>query len=166
MNAPSLTAFLSPHGHVGLAPAGDAAAPVLPEAVVRRLQRAFEAGSGPGLLQLVGAEAPAELPAALAFWRRFVRLFMSALCAHPELDARWETLELPPPEDELAGLVAAAPPMVGGEYLEVGVLGALWAELQAAARDAIRAAGDVPAWRATCEPAWRLVGRVCFHLAE
>jgi non-specific serine/threonine protein kinase len=165
MSVPSLTAFLSPQGRVLVAPDPDPEAAPTSEAAVRRILRAFAGGSGPGLLHL-GSQEAGELPPVLGFWRRFARLFLTRFCADPELDARWETLELPPSEDELAAQFAAAPPMVGGEYLEPSVLRALWSELLEAARTAIRRHGDVAAWRAACETTWQVVGRVCFHLAE
>ncbi|MBI5487451.1 MAG: DEAD/DEAH box helicase [Deltaproteobacteria bacterium] len=161
------TAFLSPHGRIFVAPDPEPSAHPLEPAAARRILRAFSAGSGRGLLHLGSAETSTPLPPVLAFWRDLGRLFMSRLCTQPEVESSWRTLELPVPEDDLTAKIAAAPPMIGGEYLDLGVLRCLWGQTLEAARESIAAAqGDVRAWLTRCDPAWSAVGRVCFRLAE
>lgn len=57
--------------------------------------------------------------------------------------------------------------MRGGEYLRPEILGALWKALDALAVREAAAFPDGPqAWLKAKNPAWNLVGRVTFHLAE
>jgi non-specific serine/threonine protein kinase len=57
--------------------------------------------------------------------------------------------------------------MPGGEYVTAEVMAALWGRLDARMREeAAEAADGVTGWLRTRNPAWRLVGKVCFHLAE
>jgi hypothetical protein len=136
-------------------------------AVAERIRKAFERGSGHGLLQLGAVELASTLPTSLAFGREFGHLFMARLTATPMLAEEWATVDLPALSAELERLAAAAPPITGAEYLDGALLGALWGELQKAAREDIAAVGGhVKAWLQGKHPNWNLVGRVCFHLAE
>jgi non-specific serine/threonine protein kinase len=57
--------------------------------------------------------------------------------------------------------------MVGGEYLSADALRAIWVVLDEGTRiEAGRSAGGVEAFLKELGPLWRMVGRVCFHLAE
>ena len=154
---------LSPHGALYLLPAPSAAP------VSGRTQAAFAKRCGDGLMQLGLAELDSELPPDLAYWRDFASLYFSRLCALPglaEAGAR-EAIALPPPRDALREHAAAAPPMVGGEYLNEHVLAGLWEVLHRAVQDAVRdTSGSVQDFFAGQGSAWNLVGRVCFHLAE
>ena len=74
---------------------------------------------------------------------------------------------LPPPDDELDELVAATPVMPGAEYVTAEVLRALWRETGAAfAAEHAAAGGTVAEYLKTLDPAWNVVGRVHFNLAE
>jgi hypothetical protein len=89
------------------------------------------------------------------------------LCATEELEALREKVEVEVPSDELAALAASAPPMKGGEYLTPSVLTGLCARVAAAVREDLSAwDGTVEAFLRQASPAWSVVGRVCFHLAE
>jgi hypothetical protein len=69
--------------------------------------------------------------------------------------------------DELAEMIAAAPPMRGGEYLRTETLAGLWQPLDADMRRDIAAGpGGLGEWLQRRIPTWHRVGRVCFHLAE
>jgi hypothetical protein len=60
-----------------------------------------------------------------------------------------------------------APIMAGAEYLTRDVLAALWDEMVRAFAASLAAAGtDLQAFLTTLNPAWNLVGRVHFNLAE
>ena len=132
-----------------------------------RITKAFERGSNHGLLHLGAVELATWLPPSLAFGRELAHLFMARLCAVPDLANQWTSTEIAAPIVELEKLVAAIPPMVGAEYLNVARLAILWTDLQAAARAEIAAEnGDVQAWLQQKHSSWNLVGRVCFHLAE
>ena len=163
-HAPRLTPALTPHGCLSVATAEDA--PSLDAALASRIEDAFGRGAGYGLLQLGGAEIGAVLPPAFAYWREVGARYVTAICTHPEADDR--RLGIPPPPDhELEELVAAAPVMPGAEYLTAAVLRALWGEI-AAAFEAGHAAAAVPLgeFLKSLNPAWNMVGRVHFNLAE
>jgi len=75
---------------------------------------------------------------------------------------------VPPPNDaDLATFVLTAPIMPGAEYLTADVMLALWAELGAAFADSLATSGkDLQAFLKSLNPAWNLLGRVYFNLAE
>ena len=69
--------------------------------------------------------------------------------------------------DELEALAAAAPPMIGAEYLTASVLEALWIETTTAFRSELdESKASVEAFLQRRNAAWHLVGRVHFNLAE
>lgn len=135
--------------------------------VLARIRAAFERNAAGGLLHLGASELAIALPPSLAFGRELAHLFMTRLCAVPDLARQWEGLALPAPHAELAQLLAGLPPMVGAEYLDMARLETLWADLLRETRAQIaQDDGDVQAWLAHKHPSWNLLGRVCFHLAE
>ena len=160
---------ITPHGHLVLVPANDA--PALPADLQHRLDAAFERGVGFGLLELGVREVGTALPADFAFWRDFAGRYVTTLCTAAEpLHAAHsaDSRGVPPPvSDELAALANAAPPMPGGEYLSAAVLTTLWEQIDAACR-AERAHGkqSLQEYLKARNPAWNLVGRVHFNLAE
>ena len=172
IHATALAPILTPHGRLLLAPEHDAS--VLPDALQRRLAESFSRGTGYGLLQLGAAEVGTALPAAFGFWRDFAARYITALCAAPASadsgDSGTKAQEVPPvtpAEPELETLVADAPPMTGVEYLTPQALRALWAELDAALRDELKQSKQsLQNFLKQLHPAWNLVGRVHFNLAE
>ncbi|MCC7007034.1 MAG: DEAD/DEAH box helicase [Ottowia sp.] len=139
----------------------------LSSSVIARISEAFGRGCGHGLLHLGAVELAMWLPSSLAFGRELGHLFMSRLCAVPDLSNTWDSTEIAPPLRDMEKLVASAPLMVGAEYLDVAGLEILWSDLQAAARTEIAEEnGNVQAWLKCKHSSWNLVGRVCFHLAE
>lgn len=163
----TMVPVLSPYGVLSLKPSADAAAA---EEATRALvlERAFARGAGHGLLHLGAAEVGGALPPVLSYWREFASRYVTALCALPNLDeARSKSAVPVPAEHELARLAAAVPPMIGGEYLTASVLAALWRETDQAF-DAELAEAGVPVqdFLKARHPAWNLVGRVYFNLAE
>jgi non-specific serine/threonine protein kinase len=150
---------LTPHGRLILEPQADA--PSVDEAAATRLHAAFTQGSGHGLLRLGAAEIGQALPPSFIWWRNFAGQFVTALCQHaPDAPTA-------PDAAERARLCLAAPLMPGGEYLNEAVLLSLWQAI-AAAFDAARATsgGTVQDVLTGLNPAWNLVGRVHFNLAE
>jgi non-specific serine/threonine protein kinase len=163
--ATRLALALTPAGTLALRDAVDA--DPVDAAVAERIRAALARGAGHGLLQLGAAEVDTPLPPGLAFWRDVGRAFVALLCAHPELEASRKRLNVPFPEADLAALVAGAPPMPGGEYLDTGTLASLWEAMNAACRAELQAFdGRVEAYLQSRHAAWHLVGRVHFHLAE
>jgi non-specific serine/threonine protein kinase len=152
-----------------LAPSADAAA-LSPEQAAR-LESAFALGAGHGLLELGLREVGTALPADFAYWRDFAARYVTLLCASahagPE-DAAATPSEVPaPPADALAVLVQAAPPMPGGEYLNIAVLAGLWSRIDLAfKKERAQSKATLQEFLREGNPAWHLVGRVHFNLAE
>ena len=147
---------LTPKGRLLLE--ADAQAPALEDAVAARLTEAFAISSGRGLAQLGAGEVGRVLPPALVWWRAFAGRYAEGLClgavAEPDASA-------------LASLVLTAPLMTGGEYITAEVLLDLWRNLGEAIGQAVEeAGGDLQGWLKSLNPAWNLVGRVHFNLAE
>ena len=160
--SPSLAPQLTPRGHLLAVPQDDAP-PLAPE-VSQALSPAFALGSGHGLLQLGSTQIGRLLPPAWAWWRDVAARYVTALCATPDGS---EIAVATPADDDLAALIADAPPMTGAEYLTPEVLAALWHAMDAALRQEL-ATAQVPlqAFLTARHPAWNLVGRVHFNLAE
>jgi len=164
LNALSLR--LSPRGRFHLA-GGDRDADALAPDVASRLLRAFAEGEGSGLLHLGAVEVDSHLPPSLAFGRDLTRVFMTRLCASPDLEEKRAEVKVVPPLPELDRLVLACPPMTGAEYLTREALLSAWTELVGAYRQEISAwRGSVQAWLESKSQVWSSVGRVFFHLAE
>jgi superfamily II DNA or RNA helicase len=160
---------LTPQGHLMLAPADDPY--ILPDKLRDRLESAFARGAGHGLLELGIREVGRALPAGFAYWRDFAGHYVTTLCTSVRPTdaagpAALSIIEVPPAE-VLAELASAAPPMPGGEYLNAEVLAALWAQIDAACRGELAAAKQtLQEFLKERNPAWHLVGRVHFNLAE
>jgi superfamily II DNA or RNA helicase len=161
--SPGLSIALSPRGHVHVDVPGDSeVAPLF-----REIAKHFERGDGHGVFRLGASHPETDLPPGPSFWRDVGRAFVVRLCATEELEALRERVEVEVPPDELAALAASAPPITGGEYLTPAVLTDLCARMAAAVRDDLAAwDGTVEAFLRQASPAWSVVGRVCFHLAE
>jgi len=162
----ALAPALSPHGVLSLKPSNEATAwePARNTLVVR----AFERGTGHGLLCLGADEVGTSLPAALAYWREFGVRYVTALCALPDVSEASTKPAVPSPsEEDLDRLAAAAPPMTGAEYLTASVLANLWQSLDAACdKELLESKANVQEFLKSRHPAWNLVGRVHFNLAE
>jgi len=160
--AGSISLGLTPQGHLRLTSDAESL-PIAPE-LGCRLAAAFDRGAGHGLLHMGAREVDSALPPILAYWREFAARYVSALCATPE-DAK---IAVPPMDvATIESLVSDAPPMRGAEYLSSDVLAALWAQVDAAAREALAESRlSLPELLRSWHPAWNLVGRVHFNLAE
>jgi SNF2 domain-containing protein/SNF2 helicase protein len=105
----SLIPVLTPHGSLRL---DQAEAEFSPEdGLAERLEKCFTRGSGHCLLQLGAREAGTSLPSSLAWWREFALRFVA---------------------------IDKAPPMQGGEYLQLNVLIALWQATERAGNRTLR----------------------------
>ncbi len=164
MTTSRLTPSLTPHGRLVLIPSEDA--PRLEEALAQRLLDAFARGSGEGLLQLGGAEVGASLPPVFGYWRELGARYVTTLCAQPGADTR-HTPVPPPDTADLETLALGAPAMPGAEYVAASALAALWHEIDAAfAARRARAGATTEELLKQLNPAWHVVGRVHFSLAE
>jgi len=160
---------LTPQGHLVLAPADEAR--TLPSDLQHRLESAFERGVGHGLLELGIREVGTALPADFAYWRDFAGRYVTTLCTSAEpaggISSAALNIIATPPAEMLAELARRAPPMPGGEYLNADVLAALWEQIDAACRtERADAKQTLQEFLKERNPAWHLVGRVHFNLAE
>ncbi|MBM4394209.1 MAG: DEAD/DEAH box helicase [Deltaproteobacteria bacterium] len=160
---------LTPGGRLVLSPSEDGVP--LDPATAGPLLAAFADGTGPGLLRLGAGEVGTALPAVLSYWREFAARYVTAVCSAPEAadgGERGGGIRVPAPAaDDLAPLALAAPPMRGAEYVTPDLLAALWRQIDGAFMAALADSGrSVTELLKTFHPAWNLVGRVHFHLAE
>ena len=164
-----LVPVLTPHGLLTLVQSLDASeeAPALaPERGVR-LAKAFALGSGHGLLVLGADEVGTTLPPTLSYWRKFGARYASALCALPGIGERSKPTVPIPADGELDTIAAAVPPMTGAEYLTTEVLANLWRGMDSAFdTELAQSKLTVQGFLKRRHPAWNLVGRVHFNLAE
>jgi non-specific serine/threonine protein kinase len=159
-----LTPCLTPHGHLHLASSDDG--PELEPELGRRIRQAFARGTGHGLLWLGAAEVGQVLPPVFAYWRELGIRYVTALCIKPPVDER--RTEVPSPsEQDLESLTRAAPVMPGAEYMTTDVLRALWGEIgEAFSAEHAESGASVQDFLKRLNPAWNVVGRVHFNLAE
>ncbi len=164
----SIELSITPHGRPHVEAASVTGPSTLKHAAAQRVTDAFASGAPHGLLDLVSTELEVHLPPGLSFARDFARNYFTRLCHTPAVAEGTDIPRLPaPPIEELAAMAQAAPPIKGAEYLTGDVLTEWWVELDAVVRAEIRATeGGAVAYLREKNPAWRLVGRVTFHLAE
>jgi superfamily II DNA or RNA helicase len=164
-----LAPLLTPHGLLTLAPSSDTAdeSVALEPARGARLKQAFARGSGHGLLCLGADEVGTTLPPTLSYWRTLGARYVTALCALPGIGERSKRPVPIEAAGELNTMVAAVPPMIGAEYLTTEVLANLWRDMdQAFDAELAQSTLTVRAFLRSRHPAWNLVGRVHFNLAE
>ena len=169
----ALVPILTPHGRLLLATDEGDASSLTPD-LSHRLQESFSRGSGHGLMQLGAGEVGIAMPPVFGYWREFGARYVTAVCtlssaaADPEFGKSHTNLAIPPPPiEELEILASAAPPMTGAEYLTASVLCSLWQEIDAAWQAELIESGlTIRDFLKAKNPAWNLVGRVHFNLAE
>jgi non-specific serine/threonine protein kinase len=166
MEAVLLTLNLTPQARLILAP--DEGAAPLDSRLANRVSQAFERGQGHGLLLLGADEAGKSLPPVLSYWREFGARYVTALCTHADGETPPKAVSVAAPSaEELERIALLAPPMNGAEYLTAAVLEALWHDLDAAFRiELSESKSGVQDFLRSRNPAWNLVGRVHFNLAE
>ena len=157
---------MTPSGHLRLSlhevdenPADDA--------WVTRLETSFGLSQASGIISLAAMRSDAPWPPVFSYWRDFAGLYLTRLCRTSEAAiVPLDPIEVPS-ESELIDFFLSAPPMRGGEYLDIDVLRELWTDLDLWARNAIANTEEgLSGWLREHAPRWRQVGRVCFHLAE
>jgi superfamily II DNA or RNA helicase len=160
----ALTLNLTPHGRLLAAPMEDA--PTMQTDLAQRIEKAFARGHGHGLLQVGAGEVGTVLPPVLNYWRDFASRYVTAVCTLPDAEERLPEIPVPA-AGELDSFVLSAPPMTGLEYLTAAVLDKLWVELDVAFRvELSEAKVSIQDFLKRKSPAWNLVGRVHFNLAE
>jgi non-specific serine/threonine protein kinase len=162
----TLEPVLTPHGLLTLRQTGKALASESEQGL--RLEKAFIRDSGHGLLRLGADEVGTALPPVLSYWRELGVRYVTALCALPGVgDGRTKPPVPIPADGELDKMAAAAPPMTGAEYLTAAVLADLWRGMDAAFDAELADTSlSVQEFLKGRHPAWNLVGRVHFNLAE
>ena len=166
MDTLSLAPILTRHGHLTLGQVDDG--PNLDPGLAERLQGAFGRGPGHGLLQLGASEVGTPLPPVLSYWRELGTRYVTALCTLPDAEERGAKVHVTPLSDEaLESLASSPPPMTGAEYVKPAVLRALWDAIDVAFGTELSESGcSVQDFLKRRNPAWNLVGRVHFNLAE
>jgi len=161
-----LAPVLTPRGLLTLRQAGEGLA-LEPERGTR-LEKAFMRGSGHGLLCLGADEIGTALPPVLSYWREVGACYVAALCALPGVaEGATKPRVSIPEKNELDQIATAVPPMIGAEYLTADVLADLWRSMDAAFdAELAEATLSVQEFLKRRHPAWNLVGRVHFNLAE
>src|SRR5262245_58752942 len=109
IDPPPLSIALSPQGHLHLEVPADAELPPS----LQQIAAAFARGEGHGVFRLGAAEPDTALPGVLSFWRDVGRAFVVRLCATESLEDLRERIHVEVPPEDLAALVAEAPPMPG-----------------------------------------------------
>jgi superfamily II DNA or RNA helicase len=166
---PRLGLRLTPYGRLVVEDQDDA--PEIDAAALIRLTEAFALGTGHGLVRLGAGEIGRALPPVFVWWRDFAARYIGSLCLHASGTEAEDSR--PPPNvpapiaAELSSLVLTAPMMAGAEYLTQDVLLALWNEMAGAFAASLAAARTgLQTFLTGLNPAWNLVGRVHFNLAE
>lgn len=164
-----LLPVLTPHGLLTLRESSGADSGLVELDDVRghRLETAFVRGCGHGLLSLGADEVGTKLPATLSYWRNFGASYVTGLCALPQINRHSKPLVPVPAHIELERIAAVVPPMMGAEYMTSEVLDRLWRLIDSAFDLELAEAGlTVQQFLKSRHPAWNLVGRVHFNLAE
>jgi non-specific serine/threonine protein kinase len=161
-----LAPVLTPHGLLILRQTDEALA-LEPDRALR-LEKAFGRGAGHGLLWLGIDEVGTTLPPVLSYWREFAARYVTALCALPGIGEGGGKAPVPIPTDgELDKTAAAVPPMAGAEYLTAAIFAELWRSMDAAFDGELADTQlSMQQFLKSRNPAWNLVGRVHFNLAE
>jgi len=154
---------ITPQGHLRIRETEDATG----KAVSLALVDAYGDSPARGMLVSASKEIDATLPPSFEFARSLGRQYLTQLCRIVPVEDGAAIPELPPPSEILEHVAAQAPPMTGLEYLTAEVLSDWWRELDVLVRREIASfAGGAHAYLRECNPQWRFVGRVTFHLAE
>ncbi len=131
------------------------------------IKEKFTSSTEAGILHLAGAELSTHLPPLFDWWRELGRLYLTKICHIPEADFKLGEHLYPPEAPELDELCSHAPPMQGIEYLNPEAVSEIWSRLDRHVRGEMRQfSGTAQEYLMHANPAWRLVGKVSFHLAE
>ena len=143
----------------------DGALRLTPPGVCPRTERAFAAGAGRGMLDLLRFGVPQGASPLLHWLRERAReRMMHYLRALRRGDAAEATLRLPP--GELAALLEGMPPMAAGE-VSASLLGKWLEDLEPALQVLSQRESCTPeTWLSRLGEGWQQLGSLCFHLAE
>jgi len=131
------------------------------------IYKRFSTDTGSWLLFLGFCDHQVLLSPSLDYWRSFAGAYVKKLSRTPDLESRRHRVKIPIKEGELKACLERAPLMTGSEYLNMGMLEAVWEKLNNAYIHAIKSYdGTVADFIRTYSPNVHLVGRVFFHLVE
>jgi len=158
--------ILTPAGRLRLI-AGEGERTVTSGTWLKKIAESFSSCQSAGLFALAVSSPDRPLSPSLSFWRDFASRYLTNLCRTPEsVGDRLDPTD-PPAPDEIKSFQDAAPPMVGGEYLNTDLLRDFWIDLDGWVRKEVATSGlGFSRWLKKHAPIWQQVGRVCFHLAE
>ncbi len=132
-----------------------------------RLQGQFRQSSTAGLVFLASSVCKDQsLAPTCVYWRQFALRYFDCLRRHAkQIPDAWQSPVLR--TDDVDELRETAPPMRGIEYLTNDTLLHLWQSLDEFVRHAVQqSTSGLGEYLYSLDPAWNLVGRVTFHLAE
>ena len=131
------------------------------------LLEAYRDSSARGMLYSASEETEPVLPPSFEYARSIARLYLTNLCKAAIDESVGALGKIPAPSADLDRAILQAPPMTGLEYLTPDVLANLWHDLDSHVRGEIeKHPGGAQGYLRECNPQWRFVGRVTFHLAE
>jgi len=162
----SFDLILTPAGRLRLRE-GETGETGISGAWMRKVAEAFSSCQAAGLFALAASRPDTSLSPSLSYWLDFASRYLTHLCRTPESAGHALDPIDPPTPNEIKALQDAAPPMLGGEYLNAALINHFWIDLDAWVRkEIVSSALGLSAWMKKHAPIWQQVGRVCFHLAE
>ena len=93
------------------------------------IYKRFPTDTGSWLLFLGFCDHQALLSPSLDYWRSFAGAYVKRLSRTPDLEIRRHRVKISIEEGELRTYLERAPLMTGSEYLNIGLLEAVWGEL-------------------------------------
>ena len=117
-----------------------------------------------GLFLLAARRPEVAAWPSLRYWQTFAEAYVAALCHIPP-GVTDTDIQAPTPV-EMDAWILGAPPLQGGEYLTVELLGGIWNGLTEWVQRALRDEVALDRFIERRAPKWRQVGRVWLHLAE
>ncbi len=131
---------------------------------IKALSQAFAGDWREGLFLLGAKKDSFPWTPTAGYWGNIASHYLTRLCHIPSTQTR---LDITPPADEIFNYWAeSAPPMSGGEYLNVQTLTLIWEQLVAWGMETVARDGGLEKFLSRRAPKWNKVGRVTFHLAE
>jgi len=128
---------------------------------------AFRQDAAEALFNLGFADAGVPLSPSVRFLRVTAAAYARALARNPDLEVLREKTVIQPETADIDHILASAPYLNGGEYLDAAWVARVWDSLNAAfSRLLARHAGTVADFFAALNPVIHPVGRVFFHLVE
>ncbi len=131
---------------------------------LRNIHQDFKRDWRAGWFRLAAERPPLNQNPLLQFWQEIASHFLTYLC---HLPPESPCDSVPTPDSILIEKwILCAPPMIGGEYLSVEHIIALWQSLNEWFLQTLKEFEGIAQFLEVHAPHWKQVGRVFFHLAE